>query len=65
MIDFRKAFDLVDHQLLLKKLCFYKFSDMGLSWFKSYLDIGTQQIVINNSSSNSGAVMCGVPQGSI
>ena len=65
MIDFRKAFDLVDHQLLLKKLRIYKFSDMSLSWFKSYLDNRTQQVVINNSSSNSGEVMCGVPQGSI
>ena len=38
---------------------------MSLSWFKSYLDNRTQQVVINNSSSNSGDVMCGVPQGSI
>ena len=37
VIDFRKAFDLVDHQLLLKKLRIYQFSDMSLSWFKSYL----------------------------
>ena len=65
MIDFRKAFDLVDHQLLLKKLRIYKFSDMSLSLFKSYLDNRTQQVVINNSSSNTGEVMCGVPQGSI
>ena len=62
MIDFRKAFDLVVHQLLLKKLRIYKFSDMSLSWFKSYLDNRTQQVVINNSSSNSGEVMCGVPR---
>ena len=65
MIDFRKAFDLVDHQLLLNKLHIYKFSDMSLSWFKSYLDNRTQQVVVNNSSSVSGNVMCGVPQGSI
>ena len=38
---------------------------MSLSWFKPYLDNRTQQVVINNSSSNSGHVMCGVPQGSI
>ena len=64
-IDFRKAFDLVDHQLLLQKLRIYLFSDMSLSWFKSYLDNRTQQVVINNASSNSGDVICGVPQGSI
>ena len=43
----------------------YKFSDMSLSWFKSYPDNRKQQVVINNSKSNSGDVMCGVPQGSI
>ena len=42
----------------------YKFSDISLSWFKSYLDNRTQQVVINNPSSNSDHVMCGVPQGS-
>ena len=35
MIVFRKAFDLVDHQLLLKKLRIYKFSESTLIWFKS------------------------------
>ena len=65
MIDFRKAFDLVDHDLLLHKLRIYKFSETSLSWFKSYLDNRTQQVVINNSSSSSGDVVCGVSQGSI
>ena len=65
MIDFRKAFDLVDHQLLLKKLRIYKFSESTLLWFKSYLNNRTQQVVINNLNSTSGDVVCGVPQGSI
>ena len=65
MIDFRKAFDLVDHDLLLRKLRIYKFSETSLSWFKSYLDNRTQQVVINNSNSSSGDAVCGVPQGSI
>ena len=65
MIDFRKAFDLVDHKLLLNKLDIYRFSVLSLSWFKSYLCKLTQQVVINNSSSNIGDVVCGVPQGSI
>ena len=65
MIDFRKAFDLVDHQLLLKKLRYYKFSTLTLSWFQSYLYNRTQQVVINNSCSISGEVLCGVPQGPI
>ena len=65
MIGFRKAFDLVDHQLLLKKLRIYQFSDMSLSCFKSYLSNRTQQVVINDCSSVNGDVLCGVPQGSI
>ena len=36
-LDFRKAFDLVDHSILLKKLSIYKFSSSALKWFKSYL----------------------------
>ena len=65
MIDFRKAFDLVNHKLLLNKLDIYRFSALSLSWFKSYLSNRTQQVVINNSSSKIGDVVCGVPQGSI
>ena len=38
---------------------------MSLSWCKSYLSNRTQQVVINNLSSSSGDVVCGVPQGSI
>ena len=65
MIDFRKAFDLVDHNLLLNKLRIYRFNYLSLSWFKSYLSNRTQHVVINNLSSSSGDVVCGVPQGSI
>ena len=65
MIDFRKAFDSVNHQLLLKKLRTYQFSDMSLPWFKSYLSNRIQQVVINDCSSVNGDVLCGVPQGSI
>ena len=67
MIDFWKAFVLVDHQLLLKKLrtCICKFCESTLLWFKSYLNNRTQQVVINNLNSTSGDVVCGVPQGSI
>ena len=37
MIDFRKAFDLVDHDILLKKLRLYKCEEYSLKWFNSYL----------------------------
>ena len=42
--DFRKAFDVVDHQLLLTKLRLYRVSDLSLSWFESCLS-GRQQFV--------------------
>ena len=61
MLDFRKAFVLVDHKLLLNKLG----SALSLSCFKSYLSNRTQQVVINNSCSNIGDAVCGVPQLSI
>ena len=64
MIDFPKACDLVDHELLLIKLRIHRFSNLTLSRFKSYLSNRSQQVVINNSSST-GDVVCGVPQGSI
>ena len=47
MVDFRKAFDLVDHTLLLKKLRHYKISDETLLWFSSYLLNRKQKVVIN------------------
>lgn len=65
LIDFRKAFDLVDHKILLKKLEYYKCSDTSLSWFQSYLSNRTQRVSINNNLSDPARVTCGVPQGSI
>lgn len=38
-IDFRKAFDVVDHKLLLMKLRLYRVSDSSLSWFESWSKI--------------------------
>ena len=65
MVDFRKAFDLVDHTLLLKKLRHYKLSDKTINWFSSYLLDRKQKVVINNIESRMENVLCGVPQGSI
>ena len=65
MIDFRKAFDLVDHTLLLKKLKYYKISEETISWFSSYLLGRNQKVFVNNVLSESENVICGVPQGSI
>ena len=65
MIDFRKAFDLVDHTLLLKKLKYYKISEEAISWFSSYLLGRKQKVFVNNVLSESENIICGVPQGSI
>ena len=65
MIDFRKAFDLVDHTLLLKKLKYYKISEETISWFSSYLLKRKQKVFVNNTLSDSEDIICGVPQGSI
>ena len=59
LLDFKKAFDLVDHQILLSKLKLY-----GM-WFNTYLTHKRQQISLNNNKSDFETVTCGVPQGSI
>ena len=43
--DLRKAFDVVDHDLLIKKLAAYKFSENSLSWIKTYITDRKQCIV--------------------
>lgn len=64
-IDFRKAFDLVDHDILLKKLELYHISQNSVNWYRSYLTNRTQKVSFNNTSSDPGHIKYGVPQGSI
>ena len=64
-LDFRKAFDLVDHEILLSKLSLYKFKPQTLQWFKSYLDCRQQAIQSDNRLTAFAEVIAGVPQGSI
>ena len=65
MVDFKKAFDLADQNLLLNKLKHYKISDTTLKWFSSYLLGKKQKVSINKILSTNEAVINGVPQGSI
>ena len=65
MVDFMKAFDLVDHSLLLKKLAIYKCGNNFIRLMESYLDNRTQVVSVNNKTSETDNVTCGVPQGSI
>ena len=65
-VDFRMAFDLLNHELLLKKLSIYGANDLSLKWFGSYLSAGRKQYVrINGCCSTSKQLSQGVHQGSI
>ena len=63
--DFRKAFDVVDHQLLLTKLKLYRVSDSALSWFTSYVTNRSQFVTIERQRSDCLPIKQGVPQGSV
>ena len=65
LIDLQKAFDTINHCILLKKMKFIGFSDEAILWFSSYLSARKFKVVINNSYSTPGDITCGVPQGSI
>ena len=65
-IDLSKAFDTVNHAILLEKLEIYGSTGATLAWFRSYLTNRKQYIFINNDTNTSEQkVTCGVPQGSI
>ena len=65
-IDLSKAFDTVDHQILLKKLKHYGVVGINLKWFQSYLSNRKQFIKFNQTEeTNTLNIKCGVPQGSI
>ena len=65
-IDLSKAFDTVDHSILLKKLELYGITDRNCAWIKSYLSNRLQYIQIDENSRTEFCVLkCGVPQGSI
>ena len=64
-IDLKKAFDTVDHKILLDKLNYYGFRGIVNQWFSSYLTYRTQTTEINSHISDKEVVSCGVPQGSV
>ena len=64
-LDFSKAFDTINHKVLLKKLENYGIRGKCLEWIKSYLTNRKQRVIYNGTSSSELIVKCGVPQGSI
>ena len=64
-LDFQKAFDTVDHCILLDKLYFYGIRGMALDWFSSYLHDRKQLVNYCGCESDLKKIKCGVPQGSI
>ena len=64
-IDLQKAFDTVNHNILLQKLNHYGIRGTSLHWFESYLTGRLQYVSISNHSSTLGQITCGVPQGSV
>ena len=64
-LDLKKAFDTVDHEILLKKLRWYGVETPAVNWFRSYLANRKQVCYVNGVMSAAAFVTCGVPQGSI
>ena len=64
-IDLRKAFDTVNHNILLLKMEHYGVRGPSLQWFRSYLSERKQYVYINGECSELKQISCGVPQGSV
>ena len=64
-LDIKKAFDSVNHEILLTKLEYYGIRGMALKWFSSFLSGRSQQTRVGSRVSTSRFILSGVPQGSI
>ena len=64
-LDYAKAFDKVDHDLLLKKLRKYGIHEKVIDWIQSFLSDRTQTVVINGVHSFIAIIISGVPQGTV
>ena len=64
-LDLTKAFDCINHDILIKKMQFYGVRGNVLKWFYSYLDNRVQYVSVNNISSAIKHIPVGIPQGSV
>lgn len=64
-LDLQKAFDTVNHKVLIAKLSTFNFSHNALKWTKSYLNNRTQCVKVNNHQSAALETHTGVSQGSV
>ena len=64
-IDLCKAFDTVDHHILLDKLEYYGIRGIAHKWFSSYLSNRSQFVSLGQIESGPQQILCGVPQGSV
>ena len=64
-LDLSKAFDTLDHKILLSKLKYYGVNGTELNWFASYLANRSQYVVYDNTKSHQLNLSTGVPQGSV
>ena len=65
LIDLQKAFDTINHDILLKKMTSLGFSNHSIRWFQSYLPNRSFRVNMKNIYSSTAKTECGVPQGSI
>lgn len=64
-LDFKKAFDLVPHDLLVQKLSHYNINVQIINWVSGYLRSRRQYVIVNGKESGFVEVTSGVPQGSV
>jgi hypothetical protein len=62
-VDLSKAFDTLNHKILLDKLQFYGIRGSALHWFKSYFENRRQYVIFNGTTSSHLPISCGFPQG--
>ena len=65
LCDLSKAFDVINHEMLLNKLNIYGIRGIVNDWFRSYLSDRSQYVEIENTQSETLPIKYGVPQGSI